>query len=363
MTRSFNFSGGPGALPETVLRQLSEAMLEVDGTGLSLLGISHRSDWFRGVVDEAETLLRELVGIPSDYRVLFLQGGASLQFAMVAMTLLRGSGRAADYLETGYWSAKATPEARREGAIRVAWSGQSEGYRRLPRAEEIDLSPDAAYLHYASNETVEGLQFHRSPGLSGVPRVCDMSSDFLSRPIDIGDFRLIYAHAQKNMGPSGVTITILHDEVVASCADDVPSVLNYRKNAESQSIYNTPPVFAIYAVLLVLRWLRDEIGGVAAMDRINRQKAATLYAAIDRQSNFYRPHAEPADRSLMNATFHLPTPELDALFVAEAARENLHGLEGHRALGGVRASLYNAVDLAAVETLCGFMDAFRDRCG
>jgi phosphoserine aminotransferase len=363
MAGLFNFSGGPGALPPSVLRQLSAEILDLDGSGLSLLGVSHRSDWFREVVAEAEKILRDLVGIPQDYQILFLQGGASLQFSMIAMTLLRGTGKAADYLETGYWSAKSIPEAKREGAVRLAWSGREQGYRRLPEPAELQLSPDAAYLHYISNETVEGLQFQTLPGLPGVPRVCDMSSDFLSRPVRVTDYQAIYAHAQKNMGPAGVTLVVLHDDVVARSPEDVPSVLNYRKHVESHSIYNTPPVFAIYAVLLVLHWLQDEIGGLAAMDARNRRKAAALYAAIDAEPGFYRPHAAVADRSLMNAAFRLPSPALDALFVAEAERAGLQGLGGHRSIGGVRASLYNAVSFEAVTALCDFMGDFRARHG
>lgn len=358
-----NFSGGPGALPQPVLRKLSEAIMDLDGTGISVLGTSHRSDWFRDVVAEAEQVLRQLVGIPPEYQILFLQGGASLQFSMVPMTLLRKAKKSADYLETGYWSAKAIPEARREGKIRVVWSGGREGFSRLPGRNEVRFSEDAAYLHYVSNETVEGLQFHWLPGLSEVPRICDMSSDFMSRPVNIADYKMIYAHAQKNIGPAGVTVVIIHTDIVEHCSDDVPSVLNYRKNVESRSVYNTPPVFGIYAVLLVLRWLRDEMGGLERMDLVNRAKAATLYAALEKEAGFYRTHADASDRSLMNVPFWLPTPELDLVFIAEAEKAGLHGLKGHRSIGGIRASIYNAVSPQAVEVLCGFMDWFRARHG
>jgi len=363
MTVKYNFSGGPGALPSSVLAQLSQAVTALDETGLSLLGMSHRSKWFRAVIDEAEQTLRQLAGIPADYHILFLQGGASLQFSMVAMTLLRGSRHAADYLETGYWSAKAIPEARLEGDVRLAWSGREDGFRQLPRGADLQLSADAPYLHYVSNETVEGLQFHWLPGLPAVPRICDMSSDFLSRPVNVADFKLIYAHAQKNIGPAGVTIAVVHRDIAERCSASLPSILNYKKHVESGSIYNTPPVFAIYAVLLVLRWLRDEIGGLEAMDGINRAKAAALYAALDHSGSFYKPHAALADRSLMNVSFRLPTADLDALFVAEAEKAGLCGLDGHRSVGGIRASLYNAVSPAAVDVLGEFLGWFCSRFG
>ncbi len=361
VARKFNFSGGPGALPESVLREASRAVIEVPGQGLSVLGISHRSPWFRDVVDEAERNIRELLDVPNDYRVLFLQGGGTLQFSMVPMTLLRGSRRPADYVHSGYWSGKAIPEARREGSVHVAWSGEADGFRRLPADAELDWSDDAEYLHYVSNETVEGVQFHRTIGLQDVTRVCDMSSDFLSRPAPVGDFGLIYAHAQKNFGPAGVTVVLLRDHLLGRASPDLPALLDYRNHAAMRSIYNTPPVFAIYVAMLVTRWLRDEVGGLGNMDAINREKARRLYGRIDGSGGFYSGHAAPADRSLMNAVFRLRTAELDAAFVEEADAEGFAGLEGHRTVGGVRASLYNAVGLTAVNSLCEFMDDFRAR--
>ena len=336
-------------------------MIEVPGQGLSVLGISHRSAWFRDIVDEAELHIRELLDVPPEYRVLFLQGGGTLQFSMVPMTLLRGAGRPADYVHTGYWSGKAIPEARREGRAHVAWSGEAEGFRRLPSDDELDWSGSAAYLHYVSNETVEGLQFHRAVGPAGVTRVCDMSSDFLSRPVPVGEFDLIYAHAQKNLGPAGVTVVLLRDELLRRAPRDLPALLDYRNHAGMGSVYNTPPVFAIYVSMLVARWLRDDVGGLDRMNAINREKARRLYACLDASGGFYRTHAARADRSLMNVVFRLRTPELDAALVDAAEAEGFAGLAGHRTIGGVRASLYNAVTLRAVDALCGFLDDFRAR--
>jgi phosphoserine aminotransferase len=358
--RKWNLSGGPGALPECVLEEAAQAIREVPGQGLSVLGISHRSAWFRDVVDEAEQNLRALLGIPAEYHALFLQGGGTLQFSMIPMALLRGSARAADYLHTGYWSGKAIPEARREGAVHVAWSGEAESFRRLPAEAELDLSPEAEYLHYVSNETVEGLQFDRLPGRDSVTRVCDMSSDFLSRPIEVGRFGAIYAHAQKNLGPAGVTVVLLRDDLLRRAPEGLPALLDYRNHAAARSIYNTPPVFPIYVTLLVTRWLRDEAGGLAAIDAVNREKARRVYQRIDCSGGFYTGHAAPADRSLMNLVFRLRTPALDASFLAAAEAEGFAGLDGHRTLGGVRASLYNAVTLEAADALCEFMDFFRD---
>ena len=356
-----NFSGGPGALPAEVLSQIQQAILEVPGTRLSVLGISHRSDWFASVVQELEENVRLLLGIDQRFHVLMLQGGATQQFSMVPMTLLRGKAQAADYLHTGYWSAKPIAEARREGAVRVAWSGQASGFHHLPDDHELALSEDASYLHYVSNETVEGLQFQRLLGHDHVPRVCDMSSDFLSRPIDAARFSIIYAHAQKNIGPAGVTMVLLRDDVLARGQYDLPDFLNYRTQIASHSNFNTPPVFAIYVTLLVSRWLRDRIGGLAKMEALNRAKANRLYQMVDASNGFYRGRARPSDRSLMNVVFQLPTADLEAEFLADADAAGFSGLGGHRAIGGIRASIYNAVTLQAVDRLCEFMADFQGR--
>lgn len=360
-SNALNFSGGPGALPESVLQQVQEAIIRVPDVGLSILGISHRSDWFAAAVAEVEANIRSLLGLGDDYHVLLLQGGATQQFSMVPMTLLRGKAQAADYLHTGYWSGKALPEARREGPVRVAWSGESEGFCRLPGDDELSFSPDAPYLHYISNETVEGLQFHRLLGRDEVPRICDMSSDFLSRPCDAGRFSLIYAHAQKNIGPAGVTVVVVKDRLLQDNPADLPGFLDYRSHVQAHSNFNTPPVFAIYVVLLVTRWLLGEIGGLERMAEVNRGKAALLYGALDDSDGFYRGRAARADRSLMNVAFTLPTPALEQQFLEQARLAGLSGLGGHRAIGGIRASLYNALTLPAVERLVAFMADFRQR--
>jgi len=356
-----NFSGGPGVLPETVLCAVQEAVMEVPGVGLSILGISHRSDWFADVVREAETNIRSLLDLPPDYHVLFLQGGATQQFAMVPMALPREGKALPEYLETGYWSAKSIAEAQRVAPLRVLWSGRESGYRNLPQDAELSYAQDAAYLHYVSNETVEGLQFSRVLGREDVTRVCDMSSDFLSRPCEAQRFSLIYAHAQKNIGPAGVTIVLVRDEIVRQAPAGLPSCLDFRAQAQAHSIHNTPPVFAIYVVLLVTRWLLREIGGLERMDQINRAKAASLYACLDASAGYYRGWAAREDRSLMNVAFTLPTPALQHEFLQHAARAGFSGLEGHRAIGGLRASIYNALTLEAVTELCGFMADFQHR--
>lgn len=356
-----NFSGGPGALPESVLLQVQEAIIEVPDAGLSILGISHRSDWFASVIRETENNIRTLLALPTDYHVLLLQGGATQQFSMVPMTLLHGKTGAAEYLHTGYWSGKAIVEARREGAIRELWSGASEGFCRLPRAHELNCSPDAPYLHYVSNETVEGLQFHYLPGREDVPRVCDMSSDFLSAPCPAERFALIYAHAQKNIGPAGVTVVLIRDELLQQVPAGLPAFLDYRNHALMHSNYNTPPVFAIYVILLVTRWLLNDIGGLQNMARINRSKAELLYGVLDASDDFFQGRSAVADRSTMNVTFKLPTPELEKRFLAEALAAGFSGLAGHRSTGGVRASIYNALTLSAAEELAGFMEDFRWR--
>ncbi|HET8707875.1 MAG TPA: phosphoserine transaminase [Pseudomonadales bacterium] len=353
-----NFSGGPGALPESVIAETRRAIEMVPEAGLSLLGISHRSDWFAQVIAEAEANIRLLLNLSDDYAVLFLQGGATLQFSMIPMLLLRETGKQADYIDSGYWSSKAIPEARREGRVNVVWSGQAEQYRRLPVDAELHLNADAAYLHYASNETVEGLQFHRLLGRDDVLRVCDMSSDFLSRPCQAEKFGLIYAHAQKNLGPAGVTVVVLRRDLLEKTPENLPAYLDYRNHAAMHSIYNTPPVLAIYVMLLVTRWLRDDIGGLKSMDRLNRAKAESLYYLIDDSDGFYQSPVAVADRSLMNVVFRLPTPELEAEFLTQASAAGFHGLAGHRSVGGVRASLYNAVTLEATAQLCHFMHDF-----
>lgn len=359
-----NFSGGPGALPQLVLDEVQQSIQCVPETGLSILGISHRSDWFEQVVFELERNVLALLGLGNDYKVLLLQGGATQQFTMVPMNFLgQHAGAHADYLDTGYWSAKALPDARTQGDVRVAWSGKSESYGRLPSDNELELSSTASYIHYCSNETVEGLQFNRVVGLPGVRRVCDMSSDFLSRPGQYDQFDLIYAHAQKNLGPSGVTVVVIKRDLLDQVPQGLPSFLDYRAQSKANSILNTPPVFAIYVVLLATRWIRESIGGLGEMGAINRAKATCLYEAIDASDGFYTCRAARNDRSIMNVAFTLPNPGLQTRFLAESALLGFSGLAGHRSVGGLRASLYNGLELAAAEQLAEFMREFSRRNG
>ena len=358
-----NFSGGPGALPATVLQQAQRAVMALPETGLSVLGMSHRSDWFRGVLDETECNLRALLAIPDDYHVLFIQGGSSLQFSTLPMSFLRGTGCTAEYIVSGYWSAKAPPQARLEGDTRVVWDGAYGGYRSLPAAGDLRLSSDAAYLHYVSNETVEGVEFAEAPGLPGVPLVCDMSSNIAAAPLDVSRYDLIYAHAQKNLGPAGITVVILRDGFLQRAASPLPAMLDYRVHAEARSVYNTPPVFAIYVLMLVTRWLRDEVGGLAAMAALNRAKADLIYGALDAQPEFFRVHALRPHRSTMNVAFRLPDEATEAQFLRAAAEAGFAGLEGHRSIGGLRISLYNAVTLRAAAALAAWLSEFQRQHG
>jgi phosphoserine aminotransferase len=351
-----NFSAGPGALPRAVLEEAQRAVIELPGTGVSILGLSHRSRLFRELLDEAEERLRRLAALPEDYRVLFLQGGGTLQFSMVPMAMLP-AGATADYVVGGYWTRKAVAAARHHGNVRVVWDGERCGFRRLPQASEDLGGADATYLHYASNETVEGLQF-RAPPRSAAPLVCDASSDFLAAPLDVKPLSLVYAHAQKNVGPAGVTIVLVRDEVLARRPKGLPPVLDYRAHAEARSLLHTPPVFSIYVVLLSLRWLEAEIGGLAAMARINAEKARCVRGALKENSHFYRQDVETGFESDMNVTFRCPSNELDALFVGRAERAGLVGTEGHRSRGGLRISLYNGVTLEDARIMASFLAEF-----
>jgi phosphoserine aminotransferase len=355
-----NFSGGPGALPESVLQQLQAAMLCVPEVGLSILGISHRSQWFAQVVKELEDNIRLLMSLPESTRVLMMQGGATQQFSMLPMNLLR-DGQSADYIHSGYWSGKAIHEAEKSGQLNVAWSGKTAQFGRLPSDAELNLSKEAAYFHYISNETVEGLQFHRVPGREDVPRVCDMSSDLLSAPGEFNRYAMIYAHAQKNIGPAGVTLVILRDDFMQRMPEDLPGFINYHAQADAHSIYNTPPVFAIYSVLLVTRWLRDEMGGLHHVAKRNQLKADCLYQVLDDHADFYRGRAAVADRSNMNVVFNLPDAEIEQAFLKAAHEAGFSGLNGHRSIGGIRASIYNGLEVAAAEQLADFMQTFRKR--
>ncbi|MGZ5075457.1 MAG: phosphoserine transaminase [Methylobacter sp.] len=358
----YNFSGGVGLLPPKVIAEARQAVLEVPGTGISALVINHRSELCRDILDETEANLRTLLSIPDNYRVLFLQGGASLQFSMIPMNLWANKNRPVDYIVSGYWSAKAIKEAEIEGKnVNIIWNGKAQKFVRLPEADEYNIDPDAAYLHYCSNETVEGLQFKQPLETGDVPLVCDMSSDFLAKPVDISKYGLVYAHAQKNIGAAGVTVVIIRDDLLQHIPDNVPTVLDYRPHVEMKSIYNTPPVFAIYVVLLVTRWLLSDIGGLVNMAEQSQRKAALLYDAIDRSEGFYRGHAQVDSRSLINVVFNLDTPDLERRFIEAAGQLGIIGLEGHRSLGGIRASLYNSMPVEGARYLQNFMLEFQEK--
>lgn len=357
MKRVWNFSAGPGVLPVSVLEEAQRNLLALPGAGMSVLEMSHRSKWFDSILEETESNLRTLLNIPRHYRVLFLQGGASMQFSMVPMNFLRGG--SADYLLTGSWGEKAIKEAKREGAVRVVWDGTEDNFSRMPKPHELDLDPNARYVYFTSNETIQGIEFHREPEAGSVPLICDSSSDFMSRPMDVEKYALIFAGAQKNAGPAGVTLVIIRDDMLERVPEGMHSMLDYRLQAKNNSVYNTPPTFSIYIVMLVTRWLINEVGGLAKMAEINRQKANLLYEAIDKSSGFYRGHAHIDSRSLMNVTWRLPSEELEAEFLRGAQERDLLELKGHRSVGGLRASIYNAMPLEGVQALRAYMDEFR----
>jgi phosphoserine aminotransferase len=361
-TRVHNFGAGPAVLPETVLEQARDELLAYGLTGMSVLEMSHRSAAFGEIIAGAEADLRRLVGLSEDYDVMFLQGGASLQFAMVPMNL-RGEGRSADYVLSGSWSKKAYKEAQTLGAARVAGTTESEKFMRLPSKAELDADPQSAYLHFTSNNTIFGTQWRTEPEPpAGVPLVCDASSDILSRPLDVSKYGLIYAGAQKNLGPSGVVVVIMRRDLLERTPASIPSMLSYRQMAENRSLYNTPPTFTVYFIGLVLKWLLD-LGGLPEIARRNEEKARRLYAAIDGSGGFYRGHAQPEHRSLMNVTFRLASEELEKEFVKSAEAADMSGLKGHRSVGGLRASIYNALPAGAIDALVAFMADFQRRKG
>ncbi len=360
--RVHNFNPGPAILPLEVLQQAQAEMLDFQGSGMSVLEISHRSKEFEGVIQQAEADLRTLMDIPSNYRVLFLQGGASLQFTMAPMNL-RPAGASADYILTGAWGKKAFQEARKLGATRLAATIEASNFDHLPAQAELDLDPKAAYLHFTSNETIHGVEYFSEPAPPpGVALVCDASSDFISHPIDVSKYALIYAGAQKNAGPAGVVITILRDDLLKRTPAELPVMLDYKTLASDGSLYNTPPCFSIYILGLVLKWLK-EIGGLPEISRRNQAKANLVYKAIDESGGFYRGHARPDSRSVMNVTFRLPLEHLEGQFASEARKRDLIGLKGHRSVGGLRASLYNALPIQAAESLVQLMKEFQQKNG
>ncbi|HEV2881988.1 MAG TPA: 3-phosphoserine/phosphohydroxythreonine transaminase [Pyrinomonadaceae bacterium] len=358
--RIYNFSAGPAVLPVPVLEEAQRDMLALPGVGMSVMEISHRSKTFDEIIGGAEQGLRELMGIPENYKVLFLQGGASLQFSMIPMNLLPEGG-VADYIITGSWGKKALKEAKRAGAINVAANMEDSRYSRTPEQHELKLSPQAAFVHLTSNETIEGVEWKDLPDVGDVPLVSDASSNILSRVEPVERYALIYAGAQKNMGPSGLTVVIIRDDLLERVPSGLHTMLDYRTHVENDSLYNTPNTWGIYILNLVCKWLKAK-GGIEGMQRENEAKAKLLYDAID-AGNFYRGHAAPESRSLMNVTFRLPSEDLEKQFVAEATAAGLDGLKGHRSVGGLRASIYNAFPREGVQALVEFMKEFERKNG
>lgn len=360
MSRVFNFSAGPAALPQAVIEKAQAEMLDWNGSGMSVMEMSHRGKEYMSIAAKAESDLREVMGIPSNYKVLFLQGGASTQFAMVPLNLLQGKGKA-DYINTGAWSKKAIAEAKRYGEVNVAATTEATKFSSTPTQAELNLSADAAYVHYTPNETIGGVEFPYLPATNGVPLVADMSSTILSRPINVADYGVIYAGAQKNIGPAGLTVVIVREDLIGEVAATTPTMMSYKTHADNDSMYNTPPTYSWYLAGLVFEWLKD-LGGMEGMARINERKAKKLYAAID-GSSFYANPVSIESRSWMNVPFTLADAALDPTFLAEAKEIGLVTLKGHRSVGGMRASIYNAMPEEGVDALVSFMADFERRHG
>jgi phosphoserine aminotransferase len=353
--RVHNFAAGPAVLPLPVLEQAQRELVALPETGMSVLEMSHRSSTIEGIIANAEEGIRQLAGVPSNYKVLFLQGGASLQFSMVPMNLLTENGKA-DHIVTGYFAKMALNEARKVGQINVAGSTEAQAFARVPYQEELDLDHDADYVHITSNNTIFGTEWKSEPQVGEVPLVADASSNIFSKPIDVSKYGLIYAGAQKNLGVAGVTLVIIREDLLSRSPQSLPAMLDYNTHVKARSAFNTPPVFAVYILGLVLKWLADQ-GGLAQMARRNQEKARLLYDVMD-ASEFYRGHALPEHRSMMNVTFRLPTENLEQKFVSDAAAAGMMELKGHRSVGGIRASIYNAMPREGVESLASFMQEF-----
>lgn len=360
MNRIFNFSAGPAVLPVPVLEEAQRNLVELPGVGMSVLEISHRSKTFEDMLARTEADVRALGKVPANYKVLFLQGGASMQFSMVPLNLLT-PGATADYLVTGAWAQKAVKEAQRVGTVNIAATTESDNFSRLPKPEEIKLTPGAAYVHLTTNNTLFGTEWPSEPAVGDAPLVADTSSDMFSRPIDVSKYGLLYAGAQKNLGPSGVTLVIIREDLLARSQKSLHTMLNYAVHAENGSMYNTPPCFGIYLIGLVMKWGLAQ-GGLDAINAVNQRKADKLYAEIDR-SGFYRGTADKASRSRMNITFRLPSEDLEKVFVKESTAAGLDGLKGHRSVGGMRASIYNAFPEAGLDALVAFMQEFEKKNG
>ncbi len=359
--RIFNFAAGPAVLPEPVLEEAQRDLVALPGVGMSILEISHRSKTFEAIIQACEADIRQLANVPANYHILFLQGGASLQFSMVPTNILPTGGKA-DYIVTGSWSKKAVKEAQKVGQVNIAASTEGENFTRIPAQSELKLDPEAAYVHFTTNNTIFGTEWRREPEVGSVPLVADASSDIFSRSMDISKYALIYAGAQKNLAPAGVTLVILRADLLARSPKNLPTMLDYKVHVENKSLYNTPPVFAIYIMRLVTEWLLEQ-GGLEAIGRKNEEKAKLLYDTIDGSDGFYRPHAKRDSRSNMNVTFRLPSEEQEKQFVSEATKAGLDGLKGHRSVGGIRASIYNAFPKKGVEALISFMKEFARKRG
>ncbi len=361
MNRIYNFSAGPAILPEEVLKEAQENLFMLPGVGMSILEISHRSKTYDAIHLQAKQDMAELMGLDDNYSLLFLQGGPSLQFSMVPMNLMPPANKA-DYISTGAWSKKAIKEAKRVGTVNVAASTEAENFVRIPKQSELKLDPEAAYVHFTSNNTIYGTEWHNEPEAGNVPLICDASSDFMHKKVDINKYALIYAGAQKNLGPAGVTVVIIRKDLLARSQDSLHTMLNYKTHVENDSLYNTINVFGVYIIGLVAKWLKKN-GGLNAMYDLNKEKAAILYKCIDESGGYYKGHALPDSRSLMNVTFRLPSEELEKKLISEATKAGFDGLKGHRSVGGLRASIYNAFPKKGVEDLVSFMKDFQSKNG
>ena len=356
--RVYNFSAGPAVLPLPVLERIRDEMLCLPGAGASVMELSHRSKEFMTIHENACARLKRLLGLDENYELLLLQGGSRLQFSMVPMNLLRGQGKPAQYVLTGSWGKKAIEEAQREGEVNVLFDAKETNYDRVPKSSELKVPQDSAYLHLTTNETIQGVQFKEEPETGAVPLVCDVSSDFLHRPVEINKYGLIYACAQKNAGPAGITVVVIRKDLLERSSDDLPGYMSYKNHSSADSMWNTPPTFAVYVLGLVSEWLEDTIGGLENMYQQNQQKAQLLYDLLDEHPEVYIGHARKEDRSLMNVTFRFSSEEIQDSFLSSAADQGLTTLKGHRSVGGIRASIYNAMPMEGVESLAQFMKDF-----
>jgi phosphoserine aminotransferase len=359
--RAYNFNAGPAALPLEVLQKAQEELVEYQGIGMSIMEISHRSAHYEKVNDETQQLLKELFNIPDGYQIQFLQGGASTQFAMIPMNFLKAD-KVGSYVLTGAWAEKAVKEAQLFGKTAIAASSEAQKFMKIPDLSEIQIAPNSAYLHITSNETIEGAQFQSYPDTGNVPLIADMSSDILCRPVDVSKFSFIYAGAQKNLGPSGVTVAIIKEDMLQDLPKNIPTMLRYEIHAKNNSLYNTPPVYSVYMVNLVLKWIKEQ-GGLKVVEQKNRKKTDLIYSAIDQSGGFYRGPVDKGSRSIMNITFRLQDEELEKKFVKESEQNGFVGLKGHRSVGGLRASTYNAVPYESCKALTDFMADFQQRNG